>query len=84
MINNRNLIQITNDSVNLKVTTGNDANNLEARGIGKALLKNKLGESIILENALYVPNLNRSLISLSRLFKDNLKISKNKRSSIEL
>lgn len=62
--------------VQLKVSTGNDKNNLDAQAIGTAIFINNQGNKIILEDALYVPLMNRNLISLVRLFKNSLNLKK--------
>jgi hypothetical protein len=72
MINSDKYIKIENET-NLKVTTGNDINNLEAKGIGKAILN---GEKIVLNDVLFVPKLNRNLVSIPRLFNNKLSIEK--------
>lgn len=68
MINDKKLIYIEKEDVRFQVTTDNNSNCLEARGMGQDLLRNNSGESILLENALFVAGLNRNLISLTKPF----------------
>ncbi|KNZ51046.1 uncharacterized protein VP01_4111g1 [Puccinia sorghi] len=75
LINNPDTFQPTSDS-NIKITTGGHKNFLNATAVGIATLVNHLGERIVLKNALLVPTLTRSLISIPRLFKDKLLIIK--------
>lgn len=78
MINDKKFIQILNEVVKFQVSTGLNSNYLNNKEIGQALLKNKNSHSIFPENAMYVPCLNRNLISLTRLFAANIKITKDK------
>ncbi|KNZ55546.1 uncharacterized protein VP01_2653g5 [Puccinia sorghi] len=51
-------------------------NFLHATAVGSATLINHLGKRIKLDNALLVPSLNRSLISIPRIFKKEFSIVK--------
>jgi len=65
----------TMSPTNLKISTGNDQNILEAKDIGTAQLINDQGKKILLQYVLFVPKLNRNLLSLPRLFKHTFSIS---------
>ncbi|KNZ61147.1 hypothetical protein VP01_1446g6 [Puccinia sorghi] len=75
LINNPDVFNPIADS-NIKISTGGHSNFLNATAVGTATLINHCGEKLLLENALLVPTLNRSLISIPRLFKQELSISK--------
>ncbi|KNZ60467.1 hypothetical protein VP01_154g10 [Puccinia sorghi] len=75
LINNPDTFQPTSES-NIKIATGGHSNFLNATAVGIATLVNHRGKHIVLENALLVPTLTRSLISIPRLFKDKLVITK--------
>lgn len=75
LINNPDVFQPTSES-NIKIATGGHCNFLNSTAVGIATLANHLGERITLENAFLVPSLTRSLISIPRLFKDKLSITK--------
>jgi len=62
--------------VQLTINTGNNNNQLMAAGIGDVVLKNHIGNELVLKDTLYVPELNRPLISLSKLFSNIIVISK--------
>ncbi|KNZ53456.1 uncharacterized protein VP01_3233g1 [Puccinia sorghi] len=75
LINNPETFRPSAES-NIKIATGGHSNFLNATAVGTATLVNHLGERLTLENALLVPTLSRSLISIPRLFKDNILITK--------
>ncbi|KNZ57410.1 hypothetical protein VP01_2168g1 [Puccinia sorghi] len=75
LINNPETFQPTSES-NIKIATGGHSNFLNATAVGVATLVNHLGERIVLDNALLVPTLTRSLISIPRIFKEKLLIVK--------
>ncbi|KNZ44714.1 hypothetical protein VP01_88g6 [Puccinia sorghi] len=61
---------------NIKIATGGHSNFLNATAVGTATLVNHLGERLTLDNVLLVPTLTRSLISIPRLFKHEILITK--------
>ncbi|KAI7956645.1 hypothetical protein MJO28_003740 [Puccinia striiformis f. sp. tritici] len=60
----------------IRISTGGHKNFLNATAIGSAVLVNQDGEKLVLENVLLVPELNRCLLSVPRLFDQHLTISK--------
>lgn len=75
MVNNASFIRASKD-LKLTIATGNDKNSLSSHSIGTAQIRNHLNHIIHLEDTLLVPSLNRCLISLTKLFKDTLIITK--------
>ncbi|KNZ45642.1 hypothetical protein VP01_7954g1, partial [Puccinia sorghi] len=59
---------------NIKILTGGCKNFLHATAVGSTTLINQLGKRIKLDNALLVTSLNRSLISIPRVFKQEFSI----------
>ncbi|KAI7948073.1 hypothetical protein MJO28_009981 [Puccinia striiformis f. sp. tritici] len=61
---------------NIRISTGGHKNFLNATAIGSAVLMNQDGEKMVLDNVLLVPTLNRCLLSVPRLFEENLLLNK--------
>ncbi|KNZ58954.1 uncharacterized protein VP01_1827g4 [Puccinia sorghi] len=76
LVNNPDKFQPTAKS-NIKIATGGHSNFLTATAVGTATLINNRGKRLILENALLVPSLTRLLISIPRVFKKEILITKN-------
>ncbi|KNZ53851.1 hypothetical protein VP01_3118g1 [Puccinia sorghi] len=83
MVNNPSAFIQSSKSV-IKISTGGHSNFLTVMAIGTAILTNHLGEQIMLENALLVPNLNRSLVSIPRVFKKTLNLTKKENNRVEI
>ncbi|KNZ47554.1 hypothetical protein VP01_6314g1, partial [Puccinia sorghi] len=75
LINNPNVFHKTAET-NIKIARGGHSNFLNATAAGTATLINHRGGRLVLENTLLVPTLNRSLISIPRLFNRNIVINK--------
>lgn len=75
LINNPDEFQPMAES-RIKISTGGHSNFLNATSTGSAVLVNHLGDQLVLENTLLVPTLTRSLISIPRLFKNEMVITK--------
>ncbi|KNZ46292.1 hypothetical protein VP01_7395g1, partial [Puccinia sorghi] len=73
LINNPEMFQPTSEA-SVKIATGGHSNFLNTTAVRVATLVNYLGKCITLENALLVPTLTWSLISIPRLFKEKLLI----------
>ena len=67
LVNNPDVFRPTSES-SIKIATGGHSNFLSATAIGTVTLTNHKGEKFLLDNVLLVPLLNRSLISIPRLF----------------
>ncbi|KNZ50715.1 uncharacterized protein VP01_4275g1 [Puccinia sorghi] len=61
---------------NIKISTGGHSNFLNATAVGSEILINHRCKKLILENALLVPSLTQSLISIPQLFKHKIYITK--------
>jgi hypothetical protein len=77
MINDPSVFKRSGET-NIRISTGGHSNFLNATAIGSAVLVNHNGDQLILENVLLVPNLNRSLISIPRLFNHTFQVTKYK------
>ncbi|KNZ50325.1 hypothetical protein VP01_448g6 [Puccinia sorghi] len=73
LINNPDVFNPIAES-NIKISTGGHSEFLNATTFGTATLINHRGKRIVLENALLVPTLNQSLISIPQLFTQELSI----------
>ncbi|MBW0465716.1 hypothetical protein O181_005431 [Austropuccinia psidii MF-1] len=77
MFNNRDHFSTFKNIPLLKVSTGDASSSLTAEGIGSInILCDKT--ALTLENCLFVPKLTCNLVSLLKLFKDKLTITKGK------
>lgn len=83
MVNDRSVFTSQGKS-DIKISTGGSKNFLNAEEIGTAKIKNHLGKVLILNDVLFVPGLNRSLISLSRVFKNSIVLKKKDLSKVEI
>lgn len=61
---------------NIKIGTGNPNHVLSAEGIGSATIIDQNGRKLVLKNVLLVPEINRCLLSLSRLIHSSSKIKR--------
>ncbi|POW21890.1 hypothetical protein PSHT_01837 [Puccinia striiformis] len=75
MVNNP-AIFLHSSKTNIRISTGGHKNFLNATSIGSAVLVNQEGKKLTLDNVLLVPDLNRCLLSVQRLFDRDLVISK--------
>ncbi|PLW49320.1 hypothetical protein PCASD_02649 [Puccinia coronata f. sp. avenae] len=83
LVNNPDVFRPTSES-SMKISTGGHSNFLNATAIGTATLTNHKGEKFLLDNALLVPTLNRSLISIPRLFKSLFVVKKLDNNEVEI
>ncbi|KNZ51624.1 uncharacterized protein VP01_3882g1 [Puccinia sorghi] len=75
LVNNPD-VYLPTTKTSIKILKGGHKNFLYATAVGTATLINHLGNRIRLDNALLVPTLNRSLISIPRVFKNEFSITK--------
>lgn len=75
MVNNYQLLSHAKP-LTLSVTTGNSKNSLTATAIGTAVLVNHAGKKLTLHNVLFIPNLSRNLLSLTKLIRHNFHLLK--------
>lgn len=83
MVNDATVFNATAKS-NIKISTGGHNNFLNAEASGTITLVNHEGQHLVLDNALLVPTLNRSLISLPRLFNSTLSIKKDADAGVDI
>ncbi|KAI7951517.1 hypothetical protein MJO28_007201 [Puccinia striiformis f. sp. tritici] len=74
MVNDASIFVPVSES-NIRILTGGHKNFLNATAIGTAVLVNQDGDKMVLDNVLLVPALNRSLLSVTRLFERDLTIT---------
>lgn len=67
-----------------QIGTGCNSSNLVATGIGRISIKNHDGRVFHLDDVLFVPGLNRSLLSLTKLFKIGMKVTKLSTSKLQI
>lgn len=75
MVNNPNLFKKIKE-VNINIQTGCQKQRVWAVAMGEAFIKDQTGVIIKLSDVLLAPDLHRSLISMNRLFKQDMSITK--------